>query len=746
MRLVKLILCGAALAFPLAMSSEAQRAAKPDDIRRVLLITLDTTRADRLGCYGYAKALTPHLDGLAGRGVQFINAYAHVPLTLPSCCSILTGTLPLFHQVRNNGFYYLNDQIPTLAEAFLNAGYETSAFVASFTLDSRFGLDRGFDVYDDNFDKEEILKNFRSERIAGEVYDSFIPWLSENYKQKFFAWLHFFDPHLPYDPPPPFKEKFSDRKYDGEIAYMDSVIGMVLDELKEKGILDKTLIIVVGDHGEALGEHQEIDHGLFLYEATMRVPLIFVHEKKLPRGAAVSAKVRLIDVMPTILELVNLSVPRTVQGVSLLPWITGRKKEDLPVYLETFYPRENFGWSELIGLIDGPWKFIQAPRPELYDLRNDPYEENNLFQKAPSVSRRMIKKLQEIIERNARPAPASTRRPTSQDEEKLRSLGYLGAGGPAVQSGQPLPDPKDKINDYLLYYRGRLMEGEGRFDLALDSYRELLRKNPDVPSHYVSVGFLLMKMDRTNDAIELLEEARGKFPGSVLVLSRLMGFYLRAGRLEDALSVGQALLNHQPNDFDALFLSGSAHAMLGKWDDALDHYFRALKIEPENKTLRHRYSYALAAVGRHEEALGSYDELKKEYPEDYLLYLDIGHIYAMTGRTEKAREVYKSASQRHPCADTYHAYAMFLGKTGDFREAVHWIKAYLSITQEKDTPRKTQAKASLAAWEKRIEQPYPSQTERADNGHTRKAYWDVRHRIPDYRAGNGRRVHSGAGP
>ena len=235
MRLAKLILIGAALVFPSALLLEASEAAKPGDIRHVLLITLDTTRADRLGCYGYTKAVTPNLDSLAGQGIKFLNAYTHVPLTLPSHCSILTGTLPLYHQVRNNGFYALDDQVPTLAEVFQKAGYRTAAFVASFTVDSRFGLDRGFQIYDDNFKSEEILKNFRSERRAGEVVDAFIPWLNANSGQGLFAWIHFYDPHLPYDPPSPFKESFADRKYDGEIAYMDSAIGRGGREPQEGG-------------------------------------------------------------------------------------------------------------------------------------------------------------------------------------------------------------------------------------------------------------------------------------------------------------------------------------------------------------------------------------------------------------------------------------------------------------------------------------------------------------------------------
>jgi arylsulfatase A-like enzyme len=669
---------------------------------RVLLITLDTTRADRLGCYGYAGAATPHLDGLAGGGVRFANAYSHAPLTLPSHCSILTGTSPLYHQVRNNGFYYLDEQIPTLAELFKKAGYATGAFVSSFTLDSRFGLARGFDVYEDGFEQGEILKNFRSERKAAEVADVFLPWLARNSQKPFFAWLHFYDPHLPYDPPPPFAEAFSGHRYDGEIAYMDSVIGRVLKALDGEGLLDQTLIVVAGDHGEALGDRKEIDHGLFLYDNTMRVPLLFSWKAGLAAGEVVPARVRLMDVMPTILELTGIARPKTLQGLSLKPWMTGRRKDDLPAYIETFYPRENFGWSELRGLVDGSWKYIQAPRPELYDLKNDPREEKNLFLDSPDSAKKMAEQLQKTIKETARPAPPQARRVSSEEAERLRSLGYLGGSRTEAGGDKILPDPKDKIDDYLTYYRAHLMEGEGRLDAALDLYREVLRANPDVPSNYVSVGFLLMKLDRPAEAVGLLEEARDRYPDSPIVLSRLLTFYLRVERWDDAIATGQRLLDVQPRDFEAHFLSGSAYGKVGKWSEALDQYRQALEIEPENPTLRQRYAYALAAVGRPDEALESYGRLKQEFPEDISLDLEIGRIHESMGQMEKARNVYRSAVDRHPHPDTYHAYAMFLGRTNELREAVHWLELYLKTAPETDAARKALAQAKLAEWKNRL--------------------------------------------
>ena len=344
----------------------------------VLLITLDTTRADRIGAYGWSRGRTPNIDALAAAGVRFANAYCAAPLTLPSHCSILTGTLPLYHKVRNNGSYFLGPDAVTLAERLRERGFRTSAFVASFNVDSRFGVDQGFAVYDDRSDEDQMLKTFRSERKADKVADAFIDWLGPNAGSRFFSWVHFFDPHMPHDPPSPYKEEFSGDLYDGEVAFMDHELGRVIDALRAKGLLERTLVVVAGDHGEALGEKEELDHGIFIYDGTMKVPLIFYGDKLVPAGRVVDSRVRLIDVMPSVLDLVGVPVNKEVQGTSLKPYIEGKKAGDLPCYLESYYPPETYGWSELVGLVDGDWKFIRAPRSELYNLRKDPQEKHRL--------------------------------------------------------------------------------------------------------------------------------------------------------------------------------------------------------------------------------------------------------------------------------------------------------------------------------------------------------------------------------
>ncbi len=557
----------------------------------VLLITIDTIRADRVGCYGYAAAGTPNLDRLAAEGVRFANAYAQVPLTLPSHCSIMTGTYPPDHLVRNNGTYSLGSGLPTLAGTLKARGYTTAAFVASFTLDSRFGLARGFDLYDDGVQGEEALKSFRSERDAGAVLAALGPWIEKNRGERFFGWAHFYDPHLPYAPPPPFDIDYKGRRYDGEIAYVDHIVGKLLELLKSRGLLDRTLILVAGDHGEALGEKKEIDHGLFLYDGTLKVPLIIRFAGGLPAGLVVPARVRLIDIMPTILDLLGIAVPDGVRGTSLLPYVRGRKTSDLPSYIETVYPRENYGWSELRGLIDGPWKYIQAPKPELYDLARDPREERNRVAEQPAVVKDKTRKLDALIAGSRALKGAKRRTLSAAETERLRSLGYLGGGAAGGAA-----DPKDKIEDYLLTFRANLLENEGRLDQAAECYRQVLEANPDVPSNHVNLALLEMRMGRPDEAARTLEKAKAKFPDSELVLSRLMGLYLNESRWLDALSVGRALLANDPSHFDALFLSGNAYARLGRWEDAAASYRKALAIEPENAGLRRRHADAVRAA------------------------------------------------------------------------------------------------------------------------------------------------------
>jgi arylsulfatase A-like enzyme/Tfp pilus assembly protein PilF len=676
---------------------------KRSDDLNVLLVTLDTTRADRIGCYGYEKAKTPTLDALAANGVKFANTYCQVPLTLPSHCTLLTGTYPIAHHVHNNGFYSLSPDFETLSEILKAQGFKTAAFVSSFTVDSRFGLDQGFDDYDDSFLTDESAKSFQSERTADKTSASFWSWLGQNSQQQFFSWLHYYDPHLPYRPPAPFKEEFADRPYDGEIAFMDYYLGKTIDKLRETNILDKTLIVVVGDHGEALGEKNEIDHGLFIYDDTLKVPLIFYAEKYLPKGLVVNSRVRLIDIMPTILDMLKIQAPPQVQGESLLPQLGGKKKPDLATYVETYMPPEYYGWSELIGLVDGKWKYIQAPKPELYDLAADPKEETNLFRKEGRVVGRMKNTLRSLVDKYTFKAQGGGRKLSLEEQERLAALGYVGGAALQSTSGQPLPDPKDKTGEYSVHVFAKKYEYEGDFAKAEEYYQKILSFSPDVAWNYVYLALICQKMGQVDKGLAVLEEGNKRIPNNLIILARLSLFYMRTLKLPQALDAAQSVLKIDPKYFDALYNSALSLAGMNRWAEALGYFERALEVEPENLSLRLQYAYCLAANGRGGDSQKVYDKLKKDFPRDYRIYEEMAIMYDSSGDLKSAKENMKQAIELNPSFRTYYNYAILLKKSGDLESAIQYLRLYLETTPEGDTPRKIQAQKFLTQWESSLQ-------------------------------------------
>ncbi len=665
----------------------------------VLLITLDTTRPDRLGCYGHAAAKTPGLDFLASNGVRFSQAYSQVPLTLPSHSSVMTGTYPLCHQVHNNGSYRLGPDLVTLAEVLKGSGFRTAAFVSSFTLDSRFGLNQGFEVYDDQWGSGGPLKDPGSERRAEQTFASFARWLDANGRQKFFAWVHFYDPHLPYDPPSPFKEAFADDPYDGEIASMDASIGRIVDKLRAGGLLENTLIVVAGDHGEALGEKRELDHGIYIYDVTLRVPLILYGGKGLPRGIVVQPRVRLIDVMPTVLDLLGLPPVGQVQGLSLLDHIRGRRKDDLESYVETYYPRENYHWSELVGLIDHDWKFIRAPREELYDLKNDPREETNAIAREGRRGPELSRKLDSMI-RTYSSIRDSGKALTSEEKARLSSLGYLGAASPAGDSREALPDPKDKIDEFNRICQAKILEFANDLGKAAESYRALITSYPSVPDHYAHLADVYVRMGDFAAAAGVLARGIEHVPESPLLRSKQGMVCFKLGRYEEALEADEAALGLDPLDFDALLSSGWIMSRSKKFPEAVGFFQRALDIEPGNRPVRLDYARALAAAGRAPEALEIYALLKDEEPNDAAIYQESGIILASQGNMEGALKNLERAVALNPSAETFLNYAAVLERVGNVTEAVEYLRRYLRTTTEGDTPRKTAARRALDHLEK----------------------------------------------
>ena len=402
----------------------------------VLLVTIDTLRADRVGAYGSRAGLTPTLDRLAAEGVRIDRAYAHVPLTLPSHTTLMTGALPFTNGVRDNGSFRFDGQRPTLATALKGAGYRTGAFVASFVLDARFGLNAGFDDYDDRNGSRSAGGDLAVlERRADDMVDAALAWIgpASPAATPWFAWLHLYDPHDPYDPPEPFKSRLAGDAYGGEVAFADAQIGRALQTLRERGQLDRTLVVVAADHGESLGEHQERTHGLFVYDATTRVPLLLWAPAALA-PAVVRGPVGLVDVMPTVLDLVG--VPRCpATGAVSWPAARGQPVEDRDVYLEALNANLTRHWAPLTALVAGTMKFIDLPEAELYDLAADPGETRNLHatqaETATPIARRLF-----ALRARGRPAAPVGRGPRDRASPALARL--PGHPGLAVGDGPRL--------------------------------------------------------------------------------------------------------------------------------------------------------------------------------------------------------------------------------------------------------------------------------------------------------------------
>jgi arylsulfatase A-like enzyme/predicted Zn-dependent protease len=661
----------------------------------VLLITLDTTRADHLGCYGHKPAKTPHLDKLAREGIRFDRVYCPAPLTLPSHASIMTGLYPVTHGVRNNG-HDLPSGIRTLAEILKGRGYATAAFVSAFSVDSRFGLDRGFDVYDDTFRSESPFKTQNAERRAEETFAGFSRWLESNGKNRFFGWVHYYDPHLPYDPPSPYKEEFNGDPYDGEIAYMDRYVGAVLARLKEKGVLERTIVVVAGDHGEGLGDKVETGHGIFLYEETLRVPLILHNLATFPRSQVIESQVRLIDVAPTILEIIGLKNEVSgMTGQSLVARLRGKSGKDLDSLVETFYPRENFGWAELVGLVSGRWKYIQSPRPELYDLKSDPGEKKDLAASSAGKAGELKKNLeQELLGLSAGGRSAGERtglRP--EDQERLKSLGYVNFT-PAGR-GRTLPAPKEKIPLLRLIQQAQDYELKDNYAEAEKVYIKVLEDVPDSPAGYVNLAIAQAIQSKFDQAIGTLTEGLVRIPDSEILMVRLGHTYLVTGRSREALETMNKVLSLNPRNVDALTVCAGILDTEGRKDEARSYFERALAVEPESRFLRMGFAGNLASVGRLREAIEIYKKLIEDFPEEQAFYQYAGIAYSYLGEYGQAVSFLERGLAIQPTPTGYFNLALAYDKSGKIREAVKYFKLYLDNSRGESEIGIRRAKAEL---------------------------------------------------
>jgi arylsulfatase A-like enzyme/Tfp pilus assembly protein PilF len=670
----------------------------------VLLFTLDTTRADHLGCYGYNKARTPNIDGLAAEGILFRNATAQVPLTLPSHSSIFTGTYPYVHGVRDNGGFYLEPDKITLAEVLKEKGWATSAFVGAFVLDSRWGIDQGFDHYYDNFDfaKYKTISLDSVQREGGEVIQAFFDWFRTNGDRRFFSWIHFYDPHTPYEPPEPYKSEYSGRPwglYDGEIAYVDSLIGKVLESLREKGVLDRTIIIVAADHGESLGEHGESSHAFFIYDATVSVPLVLKLPGARSKAAVVEAQVENVDIMPTLLGLLGIDIPKEVQGKSLVPLLAGdRAGDDRMAYSESYYPRYHYGWSELKSLRTSRFQYIQAPRPELYDVVRDPMERSNIFGRDGSQAERFVREMKRIEERSAGHGEASPAPRQMDDDalEKLKALGYVGGftSSARLSRSAGLADPKDKIHLYNKIKQAEGASADREYDDALKKLGEVIAEDAGIMEARQVRGQIYMELDRYEEALEECRaalEIDTEYDAAIFTMAQA---YRKLGKFEEAAAGFRRLIELDPKDPKPYMNLGEISIDTGDFDAAIPYLEKALAADPVHSAVAHNL---LGSVYLEKKMLEPAEreirkslEMRPQIPD---AHYNLGLLYEEKGDPLRAAEEYRKEIEIHPAAHpAYFNLALLCAGAGDrqgeianFKEAVkanpRFARGYLFLAK-----------------------------------------------------------------
>jgi arylsulfatase A-like enzyme/Flp pilus assembly protein TadD len=649
----------------------------------ILLVTLDTTRADHLGCYGWGRARTPELDRLAREGVRFEWAFSPVPITLPAHASLMTGRYPFAHGVRNNGNFYLGDKFETLATSLHGRGYRTAAFVSSFVLDRRYGLQRGFDTYDDRMDATErepgAILNLEAERRGDHTGAALDAWLTAYARQvgaPFFAWLHLYDPHEPYWPPQPFRDTFKDALYDGEIAFDDAVVGRLVERLGELGLLDRTLVAIVGDHGESLGDHGEETHGMFVYESAIRVPLILWRPDVVKAGVVVRHPVRVTDVAPTLLELVGAPGLPTPDGRSLRPMIEGRAGAAVPpIYAETLMPQLNMNWAPLRALRDERWKYIEAPRPELYDLAADPAENRNVHDERPQTVRGLRQALEQITGGAAGALAAGTMDRETLD--KLASLGYVGAGAeaPPASAGSAHPDPKDMVASYNRLRRANTAIRERRFAEALPVLRDVLAQDGRNAFALVSLGGAYMALNDYRAAIAAYRRYLDLVPTSATVHGLIASCYEHLGDRQNVVREAEAALAIDPRFSDARVLKSAALAAQGHRAAALAEMKAAVDADPTAARLRFELGRLLGEAGEAEAAEAQYRAALELQPDYAPALAGLGTLYARTGRYELAAQMLGRAVTVAPRQDEarYNLATVYerLGRLADARAEYH---------------------------------------------------------------------------
>jgi arylsulfatase A-like enzyme/Tfp pilus assembly protein PilF len=644
----------AVLAIVVLLSCAAEESVPQGDRGlNVLVITLDTIRADRLGAYGNPRIRTEFVDDLAERGILFENCIAPTPLTLPSHTSLFTGTYPVFHGVRDNGNYVVPKELTTMAELLSDAGYRTGAFVGAFVLSSRWGLDQGFESYTEpqgGYDPK-LISFSQIQRRAEDVVDDAIAWLGQEREGPWFAWVHLYDPHLTYDPPPAFAREYPDDPYLGEVAYADAELGRLQSFLETSGLDANTLVIFAGDHGEGLGDHGEHDHGLLLYQSTSRVPLIIHHPEAPSSGVRREEVVSLVDILPTVAEAIRVSPPREIQGQSLWPLIgEGGAFDERPVYAETHYPKLHFGWSPLTALQDRQYQLIQSSEPELYDLANDPLQNENILATNPSVAERMTVDLEDLIERLGQGAVEAASAPDADTIAKLAALGYVTSAVETAEdpSISDLPNPRSMLWLYNLLMAANNAITEGNETEGEQKLLELLEANDSLVDGWVSLGKLYRNQGRMAEALEAFREANERRPQDPFLVSRLANALISAQRPAEAER--HLLVAQEKHPDNPLIVYAMARVMesTGRPAEAENLFHRALTLDPHSAPSHVRLAALALRRGDLDTAGAELEAALELDPQVAEAQLFMGQLLERRNRVEEAAQAYRNELASSP--------------------------------------------------------------------------------------------------
>jgi choline-sulfatase len=644
------VMTGMLVAGTLAGCFPADSDRKPN----ILIITMDTTRADHLSCYGYKKTATSNLDRLAREGVLFETAYSTQPVTLPSHSSIMTGCYPFHHGVRDNGIYQLSQDATTLAEILSAEGYLTTAFPGSYILNRIFGLSQGFEYYNDQFVKPKQKGQLPVDRRASEVSFLANEWFeavrNRIKAQPFFLWLHYYDPHADYDPPFPYRSAYEDP-YDGEIAYTDDWIGFVFDSLRLLNLWDTTLTIVTADHGESLGEHGEKTHGIFVYDSTIHVPLIMRYTPGIPAGTRVADPVSSIDIVPTVLDLAGIRGSYRFDGCSLSPLIAGNPAtEERTLYSEAFIPR-SFHWSDLRALRKNGWLFIRAPRNELYPPGSGCTSEENHISMNSDQRAFFDNSLRELLKNES----STGRNKLDVDAEmvdKLKALGYFVGSdeqGPETADSAGLPDPKDRIDIFNRSQLATNLAAQGMSERAVSILKELVIEDPGNPRLLMDTAQAAIESGQYELAREYLDSALAidsKNAGNQYLLGLC---YENWSKPEEAIEAYRASISLNPEHFLSHFHLGLIYIKLSRWEESIESFRKCAELKPDNAEVWNNLGFiAIKGSGDHKKGIELLRKAMDLDPQNPQVQYSLGLAYMGLKDYAPAREHLMKALEAIP--------------------------------------------------------------------------------------------------